>query len=74
MFHLAFTDGEPVHDYRTFIEHTDMDRYHRFVELLLDQGVRVIPRGLWYVSTAHTEEDVECALEGVNSALQQMSG
>ncbi len=72
MFHLGFTDGEPFHDYRTFAKHNDTDKYHRFVEILLDEGVRVIPRGLWYLSTAHTEEDVEFTLEAVKSALGKL--
>jgi len=72
MFHLAFTDGGSFHDYRTFAEHNDMDRYHRFVEVLLDEGVRVIGRGMWYLSTAHTDEDVEFTLGAVKSALQEM--
>ena len=72
MFHLAFTDGQRFHDYRTIAEHNDMDKYHRFVEILLNEGVRVIPRGLWYLSTAHTEEDVEFTLEAVKSALGKL--
>jgi len=72
MFHLAFTDGGSFHNYRTFAEHNDMDRYHRFVEVLLDEGVRVIGRGIWYLSTAHTDEDVEFTLGAVKSALQEM--
>jgi glutamate-1-semialdehyde 2,1-aminomutase len=72
MFHLAFNDGTPFHDYRTFAEHNDMDKYHRFVEILLNEGVRVIPRGLWYLSTAHTEGDVEFTLEAVKSALRNL--
>lgn len=72
MFHMAFTDGDPFYDYRTFAEHNDMDKYHRFVEILLDEGVRVIPRGLWYLSTAHTEGDVEFTLEAVKSALRNL--
>jgi len=49
-----------------------MDKCHRFVEILLDERVRVIPRGLWYLSTAHTEEDVEFTLRAVKSALRKL--
>jgi glutamate-1-semialdehyde 2,1-aminomutase len=72
MFHLAFNDGTPFHDYRTFAEHNDMDKYHQFVEILLNEGVRVIPRGLWYLSTAHAEGDVEFTLRAVESALSKL--
>ena len=72
MFHLAFTDGQPFHDYRSFAEHNDMAKCHRFAELLLNEGVRFISRGMWYLSTAHTDEDVEFTLGAVKSALQEM--
>lgn len=72
MFHLAFTDGQPIYDYRSFVKHCDMDMGHRFVELLLDEGVRFIPRGLWYISAAHTEADVASTLEAAKSALRKL--
>ena len=72
MVHLAFTDGEPIYDYRSFVEHSDMEACHRFVELLLDEGVRFISRGLCYLSTAHTEADVEFTLQAVKSALRKL--
>jgi glutamate-1-semialdehyde 2,1-aminomutase len=72
MVHLAFTDGEPVVDYRSFAEHSDMEEGHRFVELLLDEGVRFISRGLCYLSTAHTEEDIAFTLQAIRSALRKL--
>ncbi len=72
MFHLAFGDGQPFHDYRTFVEHTDAGKFHRFATLLLDEGVRAIPRGMWYLSTAHTEDDVALTLQAVESALSKL--
>lgn len=72
MFHLAFTDGEAFHDYRTFVEHTDIARYHSFVSCMAESGIRLIPRGLWYLSLAHTEQDVDLTLQSAKSALQRM--
>ncbi len=71
-FHLAFTDGEPIYDYRSFARHNDADKCRRFAELLLDRGVRFIPRGMWYLSTAHAEQDIELTLESVMSVLQRL--
>lgn len=71
MFHLAFTDRDSIVDYRSFLD-CDMKAYRRFVELLLDEGIRVIPRGLWYLSAAHTERDVELTLQAVERALDKM--
>jgi glutamate-1-semialdehyde 2,1-aminomutase len=69
MFHLAFAP-EPLRDYRTALTQ-DTPRYHRFAAALLRRGVRVLERGLWYVSTAHTESDVEETLAAVGPALRE---
>jgi glutamate-1-semialdehyde 2,1-aminomutase len=70
MFHMSFTDGEPFYDYRTLIEHTDPIRRHQMVVNLLERGVRVTSRGLWYLSAAHTEEDITTTLQAAASALK----
>jgi glutamate-1-semialdehyde 2,1-aminomutase len=72
MFHFAFASEARVTDYRTYARICDTDTYHRLAGLLLDEGIRVIPRGLWYLSTAHTEDDVEFTLESVKSALRKL--
>jgi len=71
MFHLAFTSRDSIVDYRVF-QDCDMKAYWRFVEVLLDEGIRVIPRGLWYLSAAHTEEDIKLTLQAVERALDRM--
>lgn len=70
MFHFAFAD-EPISDYRTATK-ADTPRYHRFAAALLQRGVRVIERGLWYVSTAHSEADIDTALVAVREALAEI--
>ncbi len=72
MFHLAFDDGEPIYDYRSFALHNDMGKGQRFADLLLDHGVRFIPRGMWYLSAAHTDEDVDRTLEAAEAALRRL--
>lgn len=67
MFHLAFAT-EPIYDYRSAAK-ADTPRYHRFAAALMQRGVRVLERGLWYVSTAHTEEDIDTALAAVRESL-----
>ena len=71
-FHVAFTDGEPIYDYRSFARHNDAAKCRRFAELLLDGGVRFIPRGMWYLSTTHTEQEIELTLESAKSALERL--
>jgi glutamate-1-semialdehyde 2,1-aminomutase len=72
MFNLAFTDGQPVYDYRSFVRHSDMSRCQEFADVLLHEGVRFIPRGMWYLSAAHSQEDVEFTLEAAGRALSKL--
>ena len=38
---------------------------------LLEEGVRAIERGLWFVSLAHTEEDIKETLERADRAFSR---
>ena len=62
MFWFGFTDGEPIVDYRSHARHADTATMAKFTRRLQDKGVRIIGRGLWYVSAAHSEQDVERTL------------
>jgi glutamate-1-semialdehyde 2,1-aminomutase len=60
MFHAAFA-AEPLRDYRSAAA-MDTARYHRLTRALMERGIRVLERGLWYVSTAHTDADLDQTL------------
>jgi glutamate-1-semialdehyde 2,1-aminomutase len=66
ILHLAFTDQPSIVDYRTFLA-ADKERNLRFVAKMLDKGIRILGRGLWYMSLAHTSEDIGYTLETVES-------
>lgn len=68
VFHLMFTDETEVEDFASFNKR-DAARYARFAEQLLKEGVIVRSSGLWYVSAAHGEPEVESTLESVDRAL-----
>ncbi len=72
MVHLAFAGPERIYDCRSFAQNNDMGRCRRFADLLLGQGVRHIPRGMWYLSAAHTDGDIEAALEAAEMALPKL--
>jgi glutamate-1-semialdehyde 2,1-aminomutase len=46
--------------------------YARFVEALLMRGIHTTPRGLWYVSTAHAEPDIDAAIAAARAAARQV--
>ena len=70
MFHIAFTNKAEIKDYRDTL---DLDRIKlgKFVAGMHDRGIRVIGRGLWYISVVHTAEDIDHA---VNTAAEVLSG
>jgi glutamate-1-semialdehyde 2,1-aminomutase len=66
-FHASFGDGE-VHDFRG-VQALDGARYKRLAARLVDAGVWVAARGIWYLSVAHGEHEVEVTLERAEAAL-----
>jgi glutamate-1-semialdehyde 2,1-aminomutase len=68
-FHVSFGEEGEVTDYRSYARR-DAAAQDRFWEALQDRGVRIVPEGTWFVSTAHTEGDVEETLRAVEEALR----
>lgn len=62
MFHLGFTGLKKVVDYRDTLSY-DKAKLGRFVAALHDEGIRIIGRGLWYISAAHTEAEIDQTIE-----------
>jgi glutamate-1-semialdehyde 2,1-aminomutase len=49
----------------------DPAAHARFIEALLYQGVYATPRGLWYLSTAHTDDEVDATTEAAAAAAAE---
>lgn len=71
-FHLSFTELPAIRDYRDFAQHCDKERYSRFCTAMLERGVRLIERGVWYLSAAHTDEQIEKTLQKTEEALREV--
>ena len=71
MFHLAFTDQPKIVDYRSHLE-SDGARYRKLADLLLAAGIRVLDRGLWYLSAAHEQRDIAFTLDQLESVWDQV--
>jgi len=71
MFVTLFTDLDELTDYRDTLR-ADKVKLGRFIAALQDQGIRVIGRGLWYISAVHTEEEIDQAIRAVDQALAEM--
>ena len=71
MFHTGFTGLRQVKNYRESLS-LDGEKLGKFVFGMLEKGVRVIGRGLWYVSAAHTEADIEQTLRVADEVFREM--
>jgi len=68
IFHLSFTEAQP-RNYRDLLE-ADRQKYADFVLALVDEGVLALPDGRWYLSTAHTDADIEKTIVAARHALE----
>lgn len=73
MFHAGFSDAPHIRDYRDTLS-CDTGKYARFVEGMHGRGIRLIGRGLWYLSAAHTPEDIDAALAAATETLAELQG
>ncbi len=73
MTHMAFTSCPKLTSYRDCLEN-DGGKYAEFAKGLLDRGVRVIGRGIWYISSVHTEQDIDLAVRIAGEVLLSMKG
>jgi len=71
MFHTGFTDIAIANDFRD-MESYDAAKSKLFVKMMQDKGIRIIGRGLWYISAVHTEKHIEHALKVAKEVLQEM--
>ncbi|WP_171074128.1 aspartate aminotransferase family protein [Nonomuraea basaltis] len=68
VFQTYFTGAPAVRDYRGFAA-TDRAMMAGLHAALLDRGVNIVPRGLWFLSTAHTEADIAATVDAFADAL-----
>ena len=69
---VYFTD-EVVTDYEG-AEKSDGERFGRFFKLMLENGVNLAPSKYeaWFLTTEHTEQDIDETIEAVNRAFAQL--
>jgi glutamate-1-semialdehyde 2,1-aminomutase len=71
MLHTGFTTLDKVKDYRDTLSY-DRTKLSKFIAGLHELGVRVIGRGLWYISAAHTEADIDFAIKTAREVLRKI--
>ncbi len=68
IFHVAFGITDPITNYRDMFQ-ADKPQYVRFTTAMLENGVRALERGAWFMSTTHTANVIDETLVGVLAAL-----
>jgi len=71
MFHTGFTSLKKVNDYRDTLTY-DKAKYGKFVFGMQERGVRLIGRGLWYISAAHTQTEIDHAIAMASETLNEL--
>jgi glutamate-1-semialdehyde 2,1-aminomutase len=73
LFQVWFT-GSPIGNYRDAIHHARRDQFRVWWEEMMKRGVMFHPDAFenLFVSFAHTDIDVECTLQAVESALPEV--
>jgi glutamate-1-semialdehyde 2,1-aminomutase len=71
MFHSGFTNLTRVKDYRDVLTY-DKVKLGKFIAGMHDEGIRVIGRGLWYMSIVHSEEDIDTAIDVADRVLRKL--
>lgn len=71
MFNTAFTPLKEVKDYRDTLTF-DKPKMKKFMGAMHDRGIRIIGRGLWYISAVHTQEDIDRAIETARKVFRDL--
>ncbi len=71
MFSISFTKAGKVKDYRDTLDGNRI-KLNTFIAGMHDKGVRIIGRGLWYISAVHTEDDIDFAIAAAHEVFEMI--
>lgn len=71
MLHTGFTNLQKVKEFRDVLTY-DKVKLGKFVAAMHDEGIRLIGRGLWYISAVHTEQDIDKALKITDKVFNKL--
>jgi glutamate-1-semialdehyde 2,1-aminomutase len=73
VFQAYVTEAAQVRNYRDYVANVDVATAGRLYQALFDRGVNTVNRGLWFMSAAHTDDDVDQTLEVVDQAFAEVA-
>ncbi len=68
-FATSFTTRGEIADYREHARFCDEEKHKRFVQAMLERGVRLATNGRWHMSSVHSDDDVEKTVRAAHEAL-----
>ncbi len=71
MLHIGFTHLKEVNNFRDVLTY-DKVKLGKFIAGMHNEGIRIIGRGLWYISAVHTEAEIDQALEVADKVMAQL--
>ena len=71
MFCISFTDEDKIKDYRDTFS-CDKAKLSKFISAMHDRHIRIIGRGLVYISAVHTREDIDHAISVASEVIKQL--
>jgi glutamate-1-semialdehyde 2,1-aminomutase len=71
VFHMGFTSLSKVRNYADTLSY-DKQKYSAFCLGMRDRGVRLMGRGIWYLSASHTQADIEESVSAARATLAEM--
>lgn len=71
VFHLGFTSLSKVRNYRDTLSY-DKDKYAAFCLGMRESGVRLMSRGIWYLSASHTQADIDECVSAARATFAEM--
>ncbi|MBS1749415.1 MAG: aspartate aminotransferase family protein [Bacteroidetes bacterium] len=71
MFCIAITDADKINDYRGTFS-CDKAKLSTFIAAMHDRKIRIIGRGLVYISAVHNRQDVEQAVAVAGDVLKRL--
>lgn len=72
VFNTWFGETEAVTSYREYVT-TDRPMQQEFLRLLQDGGIRPTSRGTWFISAAHTVDDIDATLDAAREVMRVVS-
>jgi glutamate-1-semialdehyde 2,1-aminomutase len=73
-FFQVYFSPTPIREYRDAAQYADLVTFRKLQLALRTRGVLIYPNGLgrWFLSTAHTNADIEATLNAIEDSLGEL--